>query len=499
MTIKVIDISSHQDPAKINYNLFAEQADGFILRGGYGVGSPAGNWWGPDPALDIHYEELHLKRKKPVGIYHYITEYQPVLEQVDVIKQACAGKNLQMGRWCDTEYERGADKLTANTVKTYMKHADTEVGWFDLYAPHWCWKSIMGPDYAMYKHKKLWMSAYTASWEPYLTDGWDRWWLWQFTSSARVPGYDRNIDMNYFYGDRTAFDNWIGGNVLFDIKPLSQVDERWRYNKLGTSNSTIGGYGCLITSVSMMLNYFGFDTDPARLNRLLIDNGGFYNGNLFVWNSIPRFYPPVTFGYRYSYAALYKIDEQLAQNKPAIIHVDFVPTTPSVEEHWVLVVGKENGSYIINDPRDGKQLRFEDRYGDHRTKIFHVCTYNFSGEINFPQPPQEEPMLYRVRVKTGITQLVIRSGPSGSASVVFRYASGEYDIYEEKFDDTSGKLYGRIDANRWLCIDPAFVDRLAPTPTSLETRVTNLETRVTKLEQSQEVLYVSPNRRHHYF
>lgn len=93
-------------------------------------------------------------------------------------------------------------------------------------------------------------------------------------------------------------------------------------------------------------------------------------------------------------------------------------------------------------------------------------------------------MLYRVRVKTGITQLVIRSGPSKNASVVFRYASGEYDIYEEKFDAVSGKLYGRIDANRWLCIDPAFVDRLAPAPTSLETRVTNLETRVTKLEQS---------------
>ena len=265
------------------------------------------------------------------------------------------------------------------------------------------------------------------------------------------------MDLDVWMGTEAEWETFKGDqpmtDILLDIAPLSQMDSRWRYEKLGTSSSTIGGYGCLITSASMMLKYFGFDTDPSRLNKLLIENGGYHDGNLFVWDSLAKIFPGVSFGTRYSYAALDKVDAQLQAGKPVIIHVDFVPSTPAIDEHWVLVVGKQGSDYIINDPRDGMQIKFEDRYGDPKTKIFHVCTYNYE--------KQSEP-LYRVRVT--INNLLIRGGPGTSYPVVYRYASGEYDVFEERDG------YGRIGAGRWIAL--AYTERIGA---SLEERVTALE------------------------
>lgn len=453
-TIKIIDLSYHQRPELIDYDKLAEQADGFILRAAYGTGVD-GKWEGQDPALNTHYDELCVKRGKPCGVYHYIVAYKRISDQVTVMKNAVEGKKLHLGMWCDAELEKNAEPLKAEHIISYMTEAEARIGKFEgIYNGHWCWMDIMGEHEADYSHKKLWMSAYTASPDNYIPHGWDKWWLWQYTSSARLPGYNRNLDVSYFYGDRQAFNNWIGDKMLLEIEPLSQVDPQWKSIQLGTSNKTIGSHGCVITSATMMLRHFGINMNPAELNTWLKANGGYHNQNLFVWGVLSKLSPNISFGYRYGYAALDKIDEKLNQGRPVFINVDYYPNTPAIDEHWSLVVGKENGSYIINDPKDGRQLKFEDRYGDPRKKIYNVCTYNFTGVI---QPPIEDPVeeanvLYRVRVK--ITNLVIRNAPDKNATVVQKYAHGEYDVFEEK------NGYGRIGTNRWISIDPEYVEKI---------------------------------------
>jgi len=178
-------------------------------------------------------------------------------------------------------------------------------------------------------------------------------------------------------------------NVL-KVEPFSQKDPRWANIQLGTSTSTIGGYGCLITCASMMLKYLGFDTDPARLNTWLKNNAGYASVNLFVWDSLERLYPRLKFTNRYVGAQLDKIDETLLKGVPVIINVDYVPSTPYIEQHWVIVVGKEGGSYIIIDPRNGQLVRFEELYGDPLKKIYHVCTYSFSGVVVTDQQKLEK-------------------------------------------------------------------------------------------------------------
>lgn len=176
-------------------------------------------------------------------------------------------------------------------------------------------------------------------------------------------------------------------DILLPIEPLSQVDPRWKDIQLGTSSSTIGGYGCLITCVSMMLDYYGYNTNPALLNEELKVHAGYANGNLLVWGSIPSIYKEVTYDGKWEGSRNDIIDKLLADNRPAIIHVDYNPATAPIEQHWVLVVGKRDGKYIINDPKDGAQVVFNDRYGDPATKIYNVASYDLTGTI--PDPPAE--------------------------------------------------------------------------------------------------------------
>ena len=465
--IKIVDISYHQDPSKIDYDKLAASADGFILRAAYGTGVE-GKWYGTDPAFNKHYEELYIKRGKPCGAYHYIVAYKPISEQVEVMYNAVKGKKLALGLWCDVELEKNADPLTAKHVIEYMTQAEAKMGRFGIYNGHWCWMDIMGAEEGRYADRKLWMSAYTASPDDYIPHGWNKWWLWQYTSSARLPGYYGNLDVSYFHGSKAEFNAWIGGNVLLDIQPLSQRDPRWASIQLGTSTSTIGSHGCLMTDMTMFLRYLGLNMTPAEVNAWLKANGGYNGGNLFVWGSVSKLLPGLTFGHRYTEPYLDKIDEQLVAGRPVIVNVDGTPATAALDEHWILIVGKENGYYIINDPIDGSRMRFNDRYGDPKTKIYIICTYNFTGTVPPPVviPPEEEgDVLYRVKIKNGITQLVIRSGPSSIAPVVFRYATGEYDVFEEKKDILSGTMYGRIGIGRWISLDPDYVEKIG-TPTS---------------------------------
>ena len=430
----ILDLSYYQKPEAIDYDLIASQIDGVILRAGYGTGAP-GKFTGKDPAFERHYAEFH-KRNVPIGAYCFITEYQPLAEQAKIFIDAVSGKTLELGYWADVEIENGAEKLTAKTVILWMNLVEAVVGKCGIYTGYFGWRDIMGVEAGRYADRPLWLAAYVDDPTRYIPPAWNgKYHLWQYTSSGRLAGYAGNLDMSK-RGSQMA-------DIKLDIAPLSQVDDRWRYEKLGTSNSTIGGYGCLITSVSMMLKYFGFDTDPSRLNKLLIANGGYHEGNLFVWNSLKVFYPPVTFGYRYDYAALDKIDEQLAAGRPAIIQVDFVPSTSAIDEHWVLVVGKQGSDYIINDPRDGKQHKFSEIYGDPKTGVKIVCTYNFAGSVVQPPEPEPSPIEVGQVVKT-LVNLNIRKGAGTSYGVWATAPKGTaLDVLEIKGD------WVRVGWNQW--------------------------------------------------
>jgi hypothetical protein len=122
---------------------------------------------------------------------------------------------------------------------------------------------------------------------------------------------------------------------------LSQLDERWRYLMLGTSNITIGEAGCLITCCSMLAN-----TTPDKLNQKLIDVGGYQDGNLLIWSKLSEATNgKLTFNwlnYEYNNDGVKKIIEE---EGACIVRVD-----NNGYMHFVLYIG--NGQMI--DPLTGQ-------------------------------------------------------------------------------------------------------------------------------------------------
>lgn len=126
-----------------------------------------------------------------------------------------------------------------------------------------------------------------------------------------------------------------------NITPLSQRDPRWKNKKLGTSNVTIGNYGCFITSIAMVLG-----TTPDIVNNTLKDNGGYYKGNLVIWQKVVELFggdmPVVLAPYDNTVAKSY-----VDRGVPVMVIVDGAPIGASM--HMVVYIG--NGKMI--DPWTG--------------------------------------------------------------------------------------------------------------------------------------------------
>lgn len=201
----IIDISFYQNPGAIDYDLIAANVSGVILRAAYG------KW--KDTAFDRHYQELAQIRGVPVGAYHYIIGSVGIQEQADAFNVAVGLKDMRLGCWIDVEDTRAGTKLSRQNVLDYAA-LQSDMG---IYTSQNAWRLIMGGIYL--NDRKLWVAHYTTVPNPLLPTGWTSWWLWQFTSSGRLPGYNGNLDTNRFYGDEEDYAAWIGIELPEEPEP----------------------------------------------------------------------------------------------------------------------------------------------------------------------------------------------------------------------------------------------------------------------------------------
>lgn len=147
-------------------------------------------------------------------------------------------------------------------------------------------------------------------------------------------------------------------SVSFDfdlVKAEIQVplfnQEQWpNVQYADNPNLTIASDGCALTSMAMILGFYGFKIDPPGLNDWMNQNDGFaydsYTGyhDYVKWDVIPRFTND-----KVTYVSNSSIDEELSKGFPVIAEVNH----SSIPMHFVVIVGQENGDYIINDPLGG--------------------------------------------------------------------------------------------------------------------------------------------------
>lgn len=127
---------------------------------------------------------------------------------------------------------------------------------------------------------------------------------------------------------------------MLDVLPLSQRDDRWKLKRLGYGTGTIGSYGCLLTSATIILNYFtGKNYTPDEVNEVMKANNG-YTGetkNLWIWAVFAKVFPvEYTLNHSGSYDDA-DVKKWINKKIPVIIKVDGKPIGGL--SHYVVAVG----------------------------------------------------------------------------------------------------------------------------------------------------------------
>ena len=186
---------------------------------------------------------------------------------------------------------------------------------------------------------------------------------------------------------------------MFKTQNLYQNDEKWKNVKLGNSTETIGSWGCLMTSVTMMLNGIGYNETPETVNEKMKKAGGF-QGALFMPSVLPYIWSNCLYRdmqpCESSVPPIAQIDAAIAAGKPVILQVDW-NKQQGTQTHFVLVKEKKGNDYVLYDPYkysgDGptKEVLLTSRYKYNGAKLeseISAVLWFDSYSTELPDPPK---------------------------------------------------------------------------------------------------------------
>ncbi len=218
---------------------------------------------------------------------------------------------------------------------------------------------------------------------------------------------------------------------MFETDALYQNDPKWKDVKLGNQNKeTIGSWGCLMTSMTMVANGYGFDETPETINEKMKSAGGFQGALI-----IPAVLPSVCAGLAYkgyhpcedSPAPIAQIDAAIAADKPVIVQVDWSPKA-GLQTHWIVLYEKAGDDYYMKDPyrysgdAPEKKIKVLDRYKHSGKNIAKAITGVIW--IEGSTPPQPKPKVPlpgdSFAVYATVDGLALRSEPTVSAALIRR-------------------------------------------------------------------------------
>lgn len=233
---------------------------------------------------------------------------------------------------------------------------------------------------------------------------------------------------------------------MFKTQNLYQNDEKWKNTKLGNSSETIGGWGCLLTSVTMMLNGIGYNETPETVNEKMKKAGGF-QGAFFIPSVLPFVWPNCAYRDMQPCesfpAPIAQIDAAVAAGKPVILQVDWNKQA-GIQTHFVLVKEKKGSDYVIYDPYkyggDGpdKEVLLTTRYkynGATLEKEISAVLWFDSYSAAPPEPPK-------------VTKVPVPADP-------YRLYAAEDDLALRAEPSIGGFLWKRMLAGTELtCLEP---------------------------------------------
>jgi hypothetical protein len=186
--------------------------------------------------------------------------------------------------------------------------------------------------------------------------------------------------------------------VLLDVPFFSQKDPAWYDDYLDGSPFKIGNSGCALTSLAMVADYYGYDTDPGRLNTGLTAAGGIdTDGIISDWSKVAQASGQKVKWMSSVPASWDTIDQELDDGYPVICSV----TRPGWLRylHYIVFIGKIGNSYYFLDPLDEQENTREWPFGKYEYAIdtnqsLEICRPNLPPTCSIELKKQGVPVAY---------------------------------------------------------------------------------------------------------
>jgi len=145
-----------------------------------------------------------------------------------------------------------------------------------------------------------------------------------------------------------------GGRYFFQrvelpVPIFRQNDPTWGNDQLGPTEDTLASHGCAVASAAMVLEYYGIDTDPQRLNSFLQTIEGYTPEGWIYWEKAAELAPDRVRHVYEDLPSYWLIDSNLARRNPVIVRLKM----PRGTNHFVVIAGKDGFDYLTRDPGAG--------------------------------------------------------------------------------------------------------------------------------------------------
>lgn len=204
MEKNIMDVSRYQGTINWDKVKASGKVDGVMIRamGNSAKGLPSKPY--TDPQFARNYAECK-RLGIPVGVYGYFKAINRTEadKELAMLKQALTGKTLSLPVAVDIEDEvqKPLGKAALTDIAAHCLSTVESWGVYALlYTGLWFGNTFLYMGGAELKPYDVWLAAYRTK-KP--TPGWP-FGMWQYTSTARMPGVSTNVDLSRAYKDYAA-------------------------------------------------------------------------------------------------------------------------------------------------------------------------------------------------------------------------------------------------------------------------------------------------------
>lgn len=131
-----------------------------------------------------------------------------------------------------------------------------------------------------------------------------------------------------------------------NVRIYLQNSPEWNTLKLGNSNLSIGGYGCLLAVIASSMYELGYDYNLKELNKLFKQGNVYTSRGNIIWYKINNLFPKINYKYKRIFGSN-TMERDLSNGLLPIVKVKYYQTGIF---HWVLIVGSNENGFLVIDP-----------------------------------------------------------------------------------------------------------------------------------------------------